>query len=560
MTKKRTTAVLLATVILLSVFFRFAGTAGTDIQSDHALNSFRALGLVDYLADANQTTPLVWFGMIPWWSRLSFHDHPPLSFELQHLFFLVFGNTDVAAYMPFLLAGIISTYMIWRILLRRTDAVSATVGSLFLSIGSYSVWMSITGYIEGIEVLGIIAAIAFLLRLLESEGKRYSFALMASLGLALLTKYTALFLIPCILLSIAWLNTKLLKQKKFWLSWLLAIVLLLPVIIYNVFVFKTRGHFDAAISSMLGMHTADYQALWNRGINLNLVENLRGIGSIFTHNNAYPTVLLLAVLLGWGIVSSARRTASNLTTIATIGIICSLGMFAVSGAQTRFLTISLPLFALLLGSAYFELRRQPFDLRAPALIILMLVGFTETAYSMNTNLLPQPLGTAGVAYGADRFFKRGYYELDQYLRATAYGTLPARKQIISLADTKVGVDPTFDTSIIIDGRMDWFSQMWYFRRYQFYYDRPIVSISFILQNMHAEGWNNNIFTYLQAKGAKHVWLVTMENAAAPADENAASYARYLASLGDALQRAEIAPHIIYDYAERPAFNVYEIKF
>jgi hypothetical protein len=276
------------------------------------------------------------------------------------------------------------------------------------------------------------------------------------------------------------------------------------------------------------------------------------------HNDALPTALILLLLLCWGISHTIQRRASLLTSIATIGIICSLALFLPSGAQARFLTISLPFFTLLLGCAYFELQKQLLHTKIPVLMILVIFGITETFYSINTNLILNPHGTAGIAYAKDHFYSRGYHELDQYLRSTVYGQLPHRKKIQTIADAKVGVDESFDGSIIIDDRMNWFSSMWYFRRYQFYYDRPIVALPFILQRMHDEAWGNNLFTYLQSKGAKKVWLITINEAIDGAQKKSMEYTLYAASLEKVLQEADISPHSIDLYGGQPAVNIYTI--
>ena len=59
---------LLAGIILLASLLRLWGISSLDVQHDHAINSFRALGWLDYLVGEGQTSPIIWFGTIPWWS------------------------------------------------------------------------------------------------------------------------------------------------------------------------------------------------------------------------------------------------------------------------------------------------------------------------------------------------------------------------------------------------------------------------------------------------------------------------------------------------------------
>src|SRR3989338_6885137 len=90
------TRVLLALILLLGFGFRIWGLGFAEIFHDEGLYAFRSIGYIDYIQNNDQTTPIQWFKdlpQIPWWTKLSFHDHPPLFFLVQHLFFRVFGNS-----------------------------------------------------------------------------------------------------------------------------------------------------------------------------------------------------------------------------------------------------------------------------------------------------------------------------------------------------------------------------------------------------------------------------------------------------------------------------------
>src|SRR3989338_8199827 len=87
---------LLTTIILLGAILRFWGLGSAEIFHDEGLYAFRSVGYIDYIQNDDQSTPVQWFrdlSTMPWRTKLSFHDHPPLFFLVQHLFFRVFGNS-----------------------------------------------------------------------------------------------------------------------------------------------------------------------------------------------------------------------------------------------------------------------------------------------------------------------------------------------------------------------------------------------------------------------------------------------------------------------------------
>ena len=78
-------------ILVLAAVLRLYGLSGGDTVNDEVFYGFRAVGLMDFDEAADQTTPWEWTDPeIPGWMRMSFHDHPPLVFWIQHLSILVF--------------------------------------------------------------------------------------------------------------------------------------------------------------------------------------------------------------------------------------------------------------------------------------------------------------------------------------------------------------------------------------------------------------------------------------------------------------------------------------
>ena len=120
----------------------------TDIQTDDATYSFRAIGYLDYMDSQLQTTPIDWFEKIPAWSKLSFHDAPPLVFAIQYSFFKLFGISTFVARLPFALAGLGSVILLYFIGQRLYNEKVGLLASFLLTIFSYHTWASKVGYLE----------------------------------------------------------------------------------------------------------------------------------------------------------------------------------------------------------------------------------------------------------------------------------------------------------------------------------------------------------------------------------------------------------------------------
>src|SRR3989344_9448328 len=196
---KKVFFIVLAMIAVVAVFFRFWNLTGNDLYSDDALYSFRALGWFDYLG-GGQTTPIQWFEAVPGWARLSFHDAPPLVFLIQNIFFKIFGPNALAARLPFALAGLGTAILLYFSVKRLKDKKAALIAAFLLGISSFAVWLSRVGYLEGVEVFFIILSVFFFVRYLKEEKEIDLCFWGIAAGLAILCKYTAVFLWPAAIL------------------------------------------------------------------------------------------------------------------------------------------------------------------------------------------------------------------------------------------------------------------------------------------------------------------------------------------------------------------------
>ena len=99
---------ILVAIAALGAVLRLWNLDTAELTFDEGLDAFRSVGYLDYLESPAQPTPVQWFAdrELPWWTALSFHDHPPLVFLVQHATTAIFGDTLFAARIPSALAGI----------------------------------------------------------------------------------------------------------------------------------------------------------------------------------------------------------------------------------------------------------------------------------------------------------------------------------------------------------------------------------------------------------------------------------------------------------------------
>ena len=530
------------------------------LQGDAASGSFRLAGWFDYLASAVPTSPIIWYGTIPWWANLSFHDHPPVVFLIQRIFFL-FGDTTFLALLPFVLAGVVTTYLVYLILKPTGNRVAAA-GSTLYAIASYAVWGSRTGYLEGIAVVFITASLLFLMRFLEQGKKKDFYWWVSMVALAIASKYTTLFLLPAGLILIAIYRRSLFRLRSFWLGALLFVALLSPVIIFNGMLLATRGHFDATLSSMVGMHPTDYASISERGTNFNILTNASSLGITLATNMSLPLLLLALLSCILLIVRALRKKNTILDNVVLVTLIFMIILFCFSGAAVRFLSIFMPFFCIaIIRSAHIIVRAFPGKLmvRKITMVVLAITAILELGYSVNTNLVVNPTGPVAIAYAAGRQESTGFQNLENYLRQEPLHDPGDFKR----PKTLLGDSTTYQTAgkqiILMDVRTDWFSRMWYVRRFDVYHRVPIIYTTDLFASYQQSGFKGPIIAYVKATEASKVWLVVATGGGIRTDTDA-TYDKQLDDLIGWVESYGVKPVVITTNDGQPAFNVYHFSF
>ncbi|MBI4090747.1 MAG: glycosyltransferase family 39 protein [Candidatus Komeilibacteria bacterium] len=547
----------LLTLLLIGGFLmRVWGLWLMDLQGDAAHYAFRALGWFDsLLTQTGQTSPINWFGFRPWWSYLSFHDHPALGFAVMHIFFRIFGSRTFVVFLPFVFAGLGISYILYRKLRTLTSEGTALLALSIYSLASYAVWGSRTAYLEGIQVFFITLGFFAFLRYFETKRPNDASWWGIWTGLALMTKYTALFLpTGVVLYLVIWRHEWLMRKWHFWLGTINAVIILFPAILYNAMVFASRGHFDAALSSMLGQRPEDYSYITNGASGLQLLGPWLNLGS----NLSLPFFILTLASLLWLFVTAVRnKDKSPLVRLLLTTIIALVLMFSVAGSSSRYLSIAMPFIAITIALAvtawWRALIAKPYLQKAVALTIA-IVFVLELGYSINSNILDKPIGVGGIAYAKGRVYRRGFQDVDNYIRNNIYPKMPPLRVVAEYQS------PEFATHdvILVDERGDWFSGIWYYKRYLFY-RLPLITIEDLFKLMKATSKEpTSAFDYLGNQGARKIWFVRALPDAIVRDTDE-TYDTVISQLNDQLAGAGIKPVIFYDYRGTPMFELYTFQ-
>ncbi|MEK7565321.1 MAG: glycosyltransferase family 39 protein [Patescibacteria group bacterium] len=258
MTKNRT---IIIAIVALAGILRLWGLGSAELVFDESFYSFRSIGWLDYLESPYQTTPIQWFApsavegsILPKWLNLSFHDHPPLFFLVQKIFFNLFGNSLFVSRLPSAIFGIGFVYLIYLIGKKLFKKEEAGLISAFISAISFAhVSLSRMAMMESVLFFFILLNIYYFLSFLNNKKYWWHFGL--TFGLAMLTKYIAIFLIPTYLVYLLIFRRDLFKNSKIYLALVLAIIIFSPVIVYNIYSYKTFGHFDLQLAYVLKQKT-----------------------------------------------------------------------------------------------------------------------------------------------------------------------------------------------------------------------------------------------------------------------------------------------------------------
>src|SRR5713101_2828025 len=173
------------------------------------------------------------------WSKenvLCFLDHPPMIAWFIRLGTAIFGDTNLGVRFAGILAMLVTQLLLADIVLRVTHDVRAIVLAVLMPEAALYYGLLMAKVSPDVALIPFaVAMIWALIRLNESGNPRWWLAAGVFAGLALLSKFTVVMLIPAVLAFMLvpdWRGRSLLSPYP-WLAALIALVLFLPVLIWN---------------------------------------------------------------------------------------------------------------------------------------------------------------------------------------------------------------------------------------------------------------------------------------------------------------------------------------
>jgi hypothetical protein len=173
------------------------------------------------------------------WSKqnvLSFLDHPPMIAWFIRFGTAIFGDTNLGVRFAGILAMLVTQLLLADIVRRVTHDVRAVVIALLFPEAALYYGLLMAKVSPDVALIPFATAMVWaLIRLWESGDARWWLAAGVFGGLALLSKFTAVMLIPAVLAFMLvpdW-RGRWLRSPYPWLAALIALALFLPVLIWN---------------------------------------------------------------------------------------------------------------------------------------------------------------------------------------------------------------------------------------------------------------------------------------------------------------------------------------
>lgn len=503
----------LAFLFFLNVFFIFYRLDFADSLTDGSIYAVRSLSYTDYILPGNQTTPLQWFGYFPWWSRLSFHDAPPLVFIIQHIFFRIFGENIIALRLPFALSGVGAWFIVYAIGKKLFGKPAGILSVFILTVSTYFTWISRTAFLEGIELFFVTLSLYAFLIFLENPS-RWLF-LGVTVGLAFLTKYTSFFLIFFILLYMFFYQRKFFQKKEFYYACAAAFIIFSPVIIYNAMVFFTRGHFDAQFSRifpsvMFKEAQRDWPVLYYSGSGGgSFISNFMSVfGVLFGAMSPIIFYYFLGALTYALYLALVRRRKEF--GFIVIAFVSMLIIFTFLTPSLRLLPLFTPILALSFGTGVYFLFQeiQKRSMKLSLFFLILFIAILEAVYNIRTNLIVYKQGVSP-KWAADISEKSfGFQELESYLlnfwnNDPIYAEKPRRilkYDELSLDGKKLRGNNVY----LYDTDLNWFGRLWHLNRYYNYHGVFVFTEAEFSRILGAE---INMLEALKLLGVKNVFYI-----------------------------------------------------
>lgn len=511
---------ILILILLLASALRLWGLSRGDPVNDEVFYAFRGLGLIDFDEAEAQTTPWEWFDLaIPLWTKLSWHDHPPLVFWIQHFFLSIFGEHNFAFRLPSALLGIFSVWLLYFLGKRLYGWRVGLLAALILAATLNHIYISRVGMQESYVIFFILLASYLFLRSLEKD----TFLIWTgiALGFAFLTKYTSFILVPIFLAYLVFFKREYFWNKKLYFGALLALLIFSPVIIYNLKLYQRVGHFDFQLSYIFGNPPESWKVAPGKEVGA-FTQRIQNFIPRLVATNSWLLLSFFGLALALFLLKLLKNFRETLAQHAflVISFLFLVILLLFIGPSFRFLTMLGPFIALA-AALFLSGVYEKFFRRKEKLVFGLLALFLifEIFYSINNQIRYYPVGPTPWLSSKVRYenYNWGYNELGKFWEKELAGKMPAltfqmrykfleELQEESLRDARRKKLEPYPALIVTYGNFDRGAKLWVLDRLHIYHAWPVISFETYLQYLRENGPD-----YYRRSGFQDYYFITTTN-------------------------------------------------
>ncbi|MFH1790112.1 MAG: glycosyltransferase family 39 protein [bacterium] len=474
-------------LIVLATILRLSFLSLTPLYHDEPAYSLRSIGMIDTLTSKNQPTPVDLLGYENWWVKLSFHDHPPLFFLINHISIKIFKSGLFGARLPSVFFGIATVIILFYIARKIFDEKTALLVAGLGAVNCFMVAYARVSMMESTVMFFILLSLYFFLLSLENQKYLPWFGLF--FGISVMCKYTAVISMLAYIPIIIIYRRNYLVGKKFYFSALLFLIVISPLIIYNYYLFENFGHFDFQISSLLNQDTPMWGKIYNAQIRGSIFDRIQGLLSL-----SYLISPVMVCFFFSGLILFAfkikKACGVNLLTLLFFTI-TQIFLVILIDSHARILYYSVPSVILLssyyiYNNGFLATNQKPWKIAVGALLCF------ELLFCLNSIFVPlwsKPWGqeflTYAMVYGESSHFDQGDRQIEAFFKNNVDGQsqkIDVRpwfyewKPINSIDIVKDSFAKNDSKPIIVyDSRIKYQTYAWVFMKRKIYQNIPVFS-------------------------------------------------------------------------------------
>ncbi len=257
------------------------------------------------------------------WSKenvLCFLDHPPMIAWFIRFGTAIFGDTNLGVRFAGILAMLVTQLLLADIVRRATHDIRAVLLAVLMPEAALYYGLLMAKVSPDIALIPFATAMLWaLVRLAESDDGKWWLLAGLFAGLALLSKFTAVMLLPAVAAFLLMLGWRRLLSPYPWCAVLIAMVVFLPVLIWNA------GHQWASFRFQLVRAVANHQ------FSLRTVGEYIGLQLGLVGFILLPVVLFGVTLTAW----RGYRRGGAVDILLSTAVLVPFGYFLIKSLTLR---------------------------------------------------------------------------------------------------------------------------------------------------------------------------------------------------------------------------------